>query len=232
MTALERDRRRRQQIATSATAVSIAFNCGLIAWLGLLSPAVVRLIPEPPPLELTLPTQHTMATVRARAKRPKTRMSEAPATVSNQSFEHRPLYAAPTAPAPVPSSPTVPAGSPGGSPTIGPVPRQGLRTALGCQHADFLQLSADERAACARNFALARASDPVVDPLSGIAPAKLASYDAEWKADHSPQHMAGFGCAIQFGVGKPKAVKLIRALKLGPLPCYIYSPTAAVAPDN
>ena len=75
-----------------------------------------------------------------------------------------------------------------------------LRGSVGCAEAHFNELTSAEQQNCRDRFATA--AEGVHDEAElGIDPIKRAVYDASWKADHGPQHMAGVACVAVFGKG-------------------------------
>jgi hypothetical protein len=105
-----------------------------------------------------------------------------------------------------------------------------LRGSVGCDHAGLLGLSQEERQGCRNRFAAGRGAAGDSDQL-GIDPVKRAAYDAAWKADHSPQHMAALGCFAVFGHGKLQWLHPSAGIRLGPLPCYFVTPKATLSAD-
>ena len=117
----------------------------------------------------------------------------------------------------------------------GPVDSAALGKALrgsvfGCAHADVANLSEVERQRCRDVFAANRADAPDLSQFA-ISPEKRAIFDAAWKADHSPQHMAGVICLARFGGGKLQWLHPSEGVKLGPLPCYVFTPKATFSAD-
>jgi hypothetical protein len=147
---------------------------------------------------------------------------------------HREQDAAPPAP-PVHELPPAIAAAPSLSPSPSPdsapddAERRGLASALrgsiGCASAQLAGLTSAEQQHCRDRFAKATAG--VHDGAElGIDPIKRAAFDASWTADHSPQHMAGVACLAVFGKGGLKWLHPSEGVKLGPLPCYAYTPKA------
>jgi hypothetical protein len=134
----------------------------------------------------------------------------------------RPTPAFATAPKPLPSVPSEDDA------------RRGLASALrgsvGCAQARFNGLSAAEQQHCRDRFATAAEGVQEGAEL-GIDPIKRAAFDASWQADHGPQHMAGMACVAVFGKGGLKWLHPSEGVKLGPLPCYAYTPKATFAAD-
>jgi len=130
---------------------------------------------------------------------------------------------------PVPPPPQTPVTS------AGPVDSAALGKALrgsvvGCAHADIANLTDTERQHCRDAFAANKADGPDLSQLA-ISPEKRAIFDAAWKADHSPQHMAGVICLARFGGGKLQWLHPSEGVKLGPLPCYAFTPKATFSAD-
>ena len=126
------------------------------------------------------------------------------------------------------------ASSPSTAPAHDQAERRGLASALrgsvGCAEAHFNELTSAEQQNCRDRFATA--AEGVHDEAElGIDPIKRAVYDASWKADHGPQHMAGVACVAVFGKGGLKWLHPSEGVKLGPLPCYAYTPKATFAAD-
>jgi len=105
-----------------------------------------------------------------------------------------------------------------------------LRGSVGCDHADLVELSPAERQHCRDRFATA-GKDPGDLTRFAIDPVKRAAFDAAWKADHSPQHMAALGCFMRFGGGKVEWLHPSEGFKLGRLPCYFVAPKATFSAD-
>jgi hypothetical protein len=105
-----------------------------------------------------------------------------------------------------------------------------LRSSIGCDHADLMGLSPVERQRCHDQFAAA-GKDPGDLTALGIDPVKRADFDAAWKADHSPQHMAAVGCFMRFGAGKVEWLHPSEGFRLGRLPCYFVAPKATLSAD-
>jgi len=82
-----------------------------------------------------------------------------------------------------------------------------------------------ERQHCRDTFAANRTDTPDLSQFA-IAPEKRAIFDAAWTADHSPQHMAGIACLARFGGRKLEWLHPSQGVKLGPLPCYFFTPKA------
>ena len=105
-----------------------------------------------------------------------------------------------------------------------------LRGSVGCEHAGLFTLSDDERRGCRERLATGRATAAQWAEL-GIDPKRRAVFDAAWKADHDPQHMAGFACLAKFGGGKIQWAHPSEGVKAPHLPCYFYTPKATFAVD-
>ena len=105
-----------------------------------------------------------------------------------------------------------------------------LRGSVGCDHADLMGLSPAERQRCRDQFATA-GKDPGDLTALGIDPVKRAAFDAAWKADHSPQHMAAVGCFMRFGAGQAEWLHPSEGFRLGRLPCYFVAPKATLSAD-
>ena len=96
---------------------------------------------------------------------------------------------------------------------------------IGCNNADLANLTGAERQNCRDSFIADRGNTADLSQFA-IPPEKRAIFDAAWTADHSPQHMAGVACLAVFGGGKLKWLRPSEGVKLGPLPCYVYTPKA------
>ena len=105
-----------------------------------------------------------------------------------------------------------------------------FRATIGCAHPGLMALSPSERQACRDRFATATRGVHEEAEL-GIDPIERAAYDASWTADHSPQHMAGMACVATFGWHGLKWAHPSEGVKLGPLPCYVFTPKATFSVD-
>jgi hypothetical protein len=160
----------------------------------------------------------------ARAARPK-RDFAGPGAPETPNPHGPPVPRASSSPAAV-QIPSTPGGSVG-SAILGNALRESV---VGCAHADMAILTDAERQHCQDAFAARRADTPDLTELA-ISPEKRAIFDAAWKADHSPGHMAGVACLARFGGRKLQWLHPSEGIKLGPLPCYVFTPKATFSAD-
>jgi hypothetical protein len=159
-----------------------------------------------------------------RAPQPKDAFSGPSSPEAPQAHEASPPQP-PTAPSPI----QVPSKSAGAidSAALGKALRGSV---VGCAHADMANLTDAERQHCRDTFAASRADTPDLSRFA-IAPEKRAIFDAAWTADHSPEHMAGIACLARFGGHKLEWLHPSQGVKLGPLPCYVFTPKATFSAD-
>lgn len=125
--------------------------------------------------------------------------------------------------------PVTPAGPPA---TDNAALGRALRASLiGCAHAQMANLSDAQRQHCLDSLAANHAGAPDLSAMA-ISPEKRAIFDAAWTADHSPQHMAGVACLARFGGRKLEWLHPTEGVKLGPLPCYVFTPKATFSADR
>lgn len=265
--------RRRRRIGP-ATVLSLLAHVGVLAWLGLgASPELGNTLASPPDFEVVLerPSASAGAAALPQSRREAVRETSpgAPARAAPTTTT-APAPAMAVAPpprtTPAPPPPTGSAGpaagvqgteAPAGAAAgVGPAAgdlRGLLREALGCAHAQMMDLSPTERARCAERLGLASRTAPRFDPIPAE---KRAYYDAVAKAYAEgrappggvPTGFAGAPrtgvladkgglyiplpvCAMRFGA--PRGWKSyhdvpphsLRLGKLGPLPCFIAPPS-------
>lgn len=105
-----------------------------------------------------------------------------------------------------------------------------LRVSVGCDHANFLGLTAAEKQRCQQRMVARSGGAPMMD--IGIDPEARAEFDLAWNDDHTPQHLVYLGCKARFGLGQFSWEHPYHRPKLGPLPCYLTTPEAIILPDK
>ena len=263
---------RRRRRAAPAVAASLLAHVGALAWLALTLPR-----PATPPaaaqpefkVRLSRPPASAGAEGAPRSRRvarstaltatTEARRTTAPAQPAPSTAIAPPPVAkpSPTPPslskAPAPGAQGPPAAAEGGGAGLTAGDLRGLlRGALGCDHAQLMDLSPAERARCAERLGLASRTAPRIDPI----PAEKRAYydavaDAYAKARAPPGNAPRmFGaapgrtalddrgglmipmpvCAMKFGI--PRGYKsyhdvpphALKLGKLGPIPCFIPPP--------
>lgn len=218
---------RRRRGAGPAIAISLAIHAALLLAVGLIVPKSRYMGVEPPPVTVQLlPSLERPQSVRSRTGASAAAAGAAAGRTAAPILlphVHTPRTVAPNAPpSPVAAAPPAPAGlapgPPGVSTAPGPLPynateRGGvtafLRGTVGCESADALHLTSEERARCAERFAQdARRSEE----FSGIDPAKRGAFAAQAAADehkrfmrdnqaNAPLFVPCTGAGSNFGVG-------------------------------
>jgi hypothetical protein len=244
---------RRRRGASRARSLGAAVS--LLAHLAFLALTIVGLqgapgaLPPGPAVDVELITA-SPATPSARTR------SGTSSTVQATATERQPITPPPIAerssgaaalPAPAPLSEAAPIADAPPVPAP-PAPPSALASALrgsiGCDHSGLLGLSPAERERCRDRFAKTGKVPADLTALEGLAwvalsrdgaagldPEKRAAFDAAWKADHSPQHMAALGCFMRFGGGKVEWLRPSEGFRLGRLPCYFVAPKATLSAD-
>jgi hypothetical protein len=113
----------------------------------------------------------------------------------------------------------------------GPDPRLAavLRGTLGCEHADFVGLSTDERHKCQER--LERGVDPNRAAPLGLGAEAKEGFDLA-QVENKSAHIPYAGCFARFGGGKIQWYHATRGVKVPGLPCYFVAPKGVLRPDK